>query len=208
MTGAGAGEEGIRFYFSFRSPYAWLAAERLDEELGALGVPIERIPIYPIPGAFPNDPNAVREKIVHLVQDVRRLTRERGLSVRFPSAAEADWALPHGAYRVAEAEDEAAGGRFMLEVFRKRFGEGLDVGDEAVVADAATRAGLDPQTILDGARDAGLRADVAGAWERARVRDGVFGVPTFVYSGEIFWGQDRMHHVRAAVEAAARGGAA
>ncbi len=25
----------IRFYFSFRSPYAWLAAERLDAELGA-----------------------------------------------------------------------------------------------------------------------------------------------------------------------------
>jgi hypothetical protein len=30
----------IRFYFSFRSPYAWLAAERLESELGGLGVPI------------------------------------------------------------------------------------------------------------------------------------------------------------------------
>ena len=39
----------IRFYFSFRSPYAWLAAERLEPELGGLGVPIERIPVYPTP---------------------------------------------------------------------------------------------------------------------------------------------------------------
>ena len=45
----------IRFYFSFRSPFAWLAAERLESELGELGVPIERLPVYPTAGVFPND---------------------------------------------------------------------------------------------------------------------------------------------------------
>ena len=58
-----AATTSIRFYFSFRSPYAWLAAERLEPELGGLGVPIERIPVYPTPGLFPNDPAAMPTKI-------------------------------------------------------------------------------------------------------------------------------------------------
>ena len=49
----------IRFYFSFRSPYAWLAAEKLDATLGDLAVAVERIPIYPTPEEFPNDPAAL-----------------------------------------------------------------------------------------------------------------------------------------------------
>ena len=51
----------IRFYFSFRSPYAWLAAERLESELGDLGMPIDLIPIYPTADVFPNDPAAMPE---------------------------------------------------------------------------------------------------------------------------------------------------
>lgn len=48
MADSNPGERrAIRFYFSFRSPYAWLAAERLESELGGLGVPIERLPIFP-----------------------------------------------------------------------------------------------------------------------------------------------------------------
>ena len=42
----------IRFYFSFRSPYAWLAAERLESELGALGVPIKRVKVLSQGGAL------------------------------------------------------------------------------------------------------------------------------------------------------------
>jgi 2-hydroxychromene-2-carboxylate isomerase len=41
----GTDNGSIRFYFSFRSPYAWLAAERLESELGDLAVSIDRIPI-------------------------------------------------------------------------------------------------------------------------------------------------------------------
>ena len=46
----------IRFYYSFRSPYAWLAAEKLEAELGDLGVEFEHVPVYPKPELFPNDP--------------------------------------------------------------------------------------------------------------------------------------------------------
>jgi len=187
----------VRFYFSFRSPYAWLAAERLESELGDLGVPIERLPIYPTPDVFPNDPAAMPDKIAYTVQDILRLVRERGLTVRFPPPGDPDWALSHAAF--LRAQRDGADHRFMLEVFRRRFRDGLDLGDEGVIADAARAAGLDPAAVLGAAHSEELRAEAAAGWRRAAERDRIFGVPSFVYAGKLYWGQDRMHFLRSAI---------
>lgn len=187
----------IRFYFSFRSPYAWFAAERLEEDLGSVGVAVERIPIFPIPGLFPNDPTAVPNKAAYIVQDVPRLARQYGLTVRFPSVADPDWALSHAAFLGAQQ----LGGEqaFMVEVFRKRFSEGLDLGQDEVLADAAVRAGLDPVAILEAAHSEPLRAKASNAFRLGIERDKIFGVPSFVYAGKLYWGHDRVHFLRDAV---------
>ena len=190
-------ENSIRFYFSFRSPYAWLAAERLESELGDLGVPVELLPIYPTADLFPNNVAATPEKVAYIVQDIRRLTRERGLTVRFPSPADPDWSLSHAAF--LHAQHQGAGHRLMLELFRKRFAEGLDLGEDAVIADAAREAQLDPGAIVSGAHSEQLRAEASAGWRRAVERDRIFGVPSFVYAGKLYWGQDRMHFLRSAV---------
>jgi len=190
-------QSSIRFYFSFRSPYAWLAAERLDSELGELGVPIERIPIFPTPETFPNDPSALPNKQAYLIQDIPRLAREQGLELRFPSSSDTDWALSHAAFLGAQRHD--SGQRFMVEVFRKRFSEGLDVGEDEVVADAASKAGLDPEMILSAGHSEALRAEASAGWRVATERDQIFGVPSFVYAGKLYWGQDRMHFLRGAI---------
>ena len=192
-----ARQNAIRFYFSFRSPYAWLAAERLDSELGELGIPIERIPIFPSPETFPNDPSALPDKQAYLIQDIPRLAREQGLRVRFPAAGDTDWALSHAAF--LGAQRHGTGQRFMVEVFRKRFCEGLDVGEDEVIADAARKAELQVDVILSAAHSEELRAEVSAGWRRAVERDRIFGVPSFVYAGRLYWGQDRMHFVRNAV---------
>jgi len=189
--------EPIRFYFSFRSPYAWLASERLEEELGDLGVPIERIAIFPTPGNFANDPAAMPDKVAYIIQDIRRLTRERGLAVRFPTAGDPDWSLSHAAF--LGAERRGGGHRLLLELFRQRFAAGRDLGDDQVIAAAAAAAEIDPALALADAHDDELRAEVGDAWRRAVERDRVFGVPSFVYAGKLYWGQDRMHFVRSAV---------
>ena len=192
-----AEQNSIRFYFSFRSPYAWIAAERLDAELGDLGVPIERVPVFPTPGLFPNDPSAMPDKVAYLLQDVPRLAREYGLTLRFPPTSDTDWALSHAAF--LGAESEGAGQRFMVEVFRKRFSAGLDLGEDDVIADAARKAGLNPDPVLAAGHSEALRAEVSDGWRLASERDRIFGVPSFVYAGKLYWGQDRMHFLRNAV---------
>jgi 2-hydroxychromene-2-carboxylate isomerase len=190
-------QQPIRFYFSFRSPYAWLAAERLESELGDLGVPIERRAIYPTPDLFPNDPTATPDKAAYILQDVPRLARERGLTLRFPASGDTDWALSHAAF--LGAVNHEAEHRFMLQVFHKRFCEGLDLGEDAVIAEAARAAGLDPDAILAAAHSEELRAEASAAWRDGVERDRIFGVPSFVYAGKLYWGQDRMHFLRSAV---------
>ena len=192
-----AGISRVRFYFSFRSPYSWLAAERLEPEIECLGVPIELLPVYPTPDVFPNDPGTVPAKIAYMVQDIARLVRERGLTVRFPPAADPDWSLSHAA--LLGAQELGAGHPSMLAAFRKRFGEGLDLGDDDVIADAGGLAGLDRDTILAAAHSNALRSEASQGFRRGVERDGIFGVPTFVYAGKLYWGQDRMHFLRDAV---------
>ena len=191
------GGDAIRFYFSFRSPYAWFASERIEDELGDLGVPIDYRPVYPTEGLFPNDPTNHRAKSKHLMQDVVRLAREQGLTVTFPRQTDTDWALPHAAFLVAQ--ERGCGRPFLIETYRKRFSEGEDVGDPAVIGDAARRAGLDPEELLAAAADPSLRQGVEGAWKRGIEEDDLFGVPTFIFQGKIYWGQDRMRFVRSAV---------
>ena len=169
----------------------------LEAELGDLGVPIERLPIYPTPDLFPNDPAAMPDKIAYTVQDIARLARERGLTVRFPPPGDPDWALSHAAF--LGAQQHGAEHRFMLELFRKRFCEGLDLGEDSVIADAARDTGLDPDAILSAAHSEELRAAAAAGWRLGVERDRIFGVPSFVYAGKLYWGQDRMHFLRSAV---------
>lgn len=189
----------LRFYFSFRSPYAWLAAESLPDEFEGLPVQLRLIPIFPTAENFPNDPSRVPNKIRHLVKDVARLARERGITVKYPKQTDpADWALSHAAFLGAQRQGFATD--FMLEAFRARFVRGCDLGDDAVIAEAAARAGLDPEQVLGAAHNAELQEQVRGNFDRGIEQDRIFGVPTFIYRGDIFWGHDRMRFVRQAVE--------
>ena len=190
--------DGIRFYYSFRSPYAWLAMERLDSELGGLGVEVESIPIFPTPENVPNDPSRMEQKVAYLVQDVRRLAREQGLQVAFPRVPDCDWSLSHAAALGASRNGRAL--PLILELFRQRFVDGNDLGQDAVIAAAAELAGFDPSTAVGFAHSRSLRDEVRAGWDRGIERDGIFGVPSFVFNDKLYWGQDRMHFLRSAVE--------
>ena len=188
----------VRFYFSFRSPYAWIAAERIEAELAAINVEVEPVPIFPTPELFPNDPSSLKAKGAFLVQDVRRLARDYSLRVQFPRVPDCDWSLSHAAALAAIRRGQWL--PLTLALFRQRFAEGADLGDDSVLARAAEAAGTAPSQVLADAHSEDLQAEVSRGWRQAGEQDGVFGVPSFVFAGKLYWGQDRMHHLKAAVQ--------
>jgi 2-hydroxychromene-2-carboxylate isomerase len=194
----------VRFYFSFRSPYAWLAAERWQIELGDLSPVVERIPFYPTRETFPNDPTLLPSKYRYVAQDVRRLAHEYGLSLRPPHALDTDWERAHAAFLGVQAAQPERAEAFMLEMFRARFSRSLDLAVTEVIAEAATRAGADPSLANEAAAAPALQQQVAESFVRGQQRDGIFGAPSFVYQEQLFWGHDRMHHLKSALRAGQR----
>ena len=83
-TPGGAADTPLHFYYSLRSPYAWLAFERFEAELGSLPVPLSLTPMFPNLENFPNDPARFPQKLRYMGLDVARLAREYGLKVAKP----------------------------------------------------------------------------------------------------------------------------
>ncbi len=189
----------IRFYFSFRSPYSWLALHRLDAALSNSGLPIEYIPVFPPPN-YANDPTKVPAKAAYIQHDIARIAHAYGIAFKMPEVMDCEWVRPHAAY--VHAADQGKGPAFARALYAARFGEGKDVGDDAVVAECAKQLGLDPVQTIAAQGDATLQERVVLGMMRGAQEDGIFGVPLFVFQGERYWGNDRIEWLLRAIDAA------
>jgi 2-hydroxychromene-2-carboxylate isomerase len=178
----------VKFYFSFRSPYAWLAFHRLLHTGGEWPVEFRRIPVFPPPN-FPNDPAAVPAKLAYILADAQRVAAAYGLAVRWPQQGDTDWMRPHAAY--VYAAQQGCGDAFAMQVYAARFQRGADVGADETLRAVATACGLDAAATLRACDDAAVHARVMEGMIEG-LRDGLFGVPFFVHAGETYWGNDRL----------------
>lgn len=95
--------------------------------------------------------------------------------------------------------------KLATEIGRALWEREENIADEAVLAEAAVRAGMDAAAIRKAApSDAELDSLHARYTEEA-LADGVFGAPSYVLpSGEFFWGQDRLDFVERALAKGAK----
>ncbi|MGA5817946.1 2-hydroxychromene-2-carboxylate isomerase [Kitasatospora sp. NPDC094028] len=188
-----------RWYFSFRSPYSWMAYRDLIGRYPDVAESIQWLPFWE-PDDHHNEhlaQNGVqlpyvamsREKHLYILQDVRRLARERGLEMVWPLDREPRWEVSHLAYLVAE--EHGRGREFIDRVYRARWQDGLDISDPEVIAGFGPELGLDPELLGGAAADPEVRERGLAALA-ALHRDGVFGVPYFIDGFEKFWGVDRL----------------
>jgi 2-hydroxychromene-2-carboxylate isomerase len=182
-------DRGLRFYFSFRSPYAWLSWQRTQLAAQRCGLVVEYIPVFPPPD-FPNDPTKVPAKLAYVRMDVERLAGAYGLPVKWPQDLDCEWVRPHAAFLYAH--DHGNGAAFATRMFEARFTRGESLADDAVIARCAQAAGLAVPATLAAQSDTSLQERVVLGMIRGLEQDGLFGVPLLVYQGERFWGNDRV----------------
>jgi 2-hydroxychromene-2-carboxylate isomerase len=78
--------------------------------------------------------------------------------------------------------------------------EGLEEADEdRPISSVAGRIGADPEEVLQGAASPEAKQALKDATSEAVERD-VFGAPAFFVGEEMFWGNDRLHFVEAALQ--------
>ena len=181
--------ETVRFYFSFRSPYSWLAFVRIDAALAGLPVTLDRIPVFPPPN-FPNDPSKIPAKATYIRTDVGRIAEAYGLAYQMPAKLDCEWVRPHAAF--VFAKDAGKDLDFGNALFAARWSRGLDVGENPVMQAAAVSVGLDATALLAAADDEAFHKRVWEGMIQAAGEDGIFGVPYFVFRGDRYWGNDRI----------------
>lgn len=189
----------VRFYFSYRSPFAWLATLRLRPLLGGLPVEIDYCPVWePEPwltsvlaesGMTWSAPPLTRAKRAYIFEDVRRHARSYDVPLVWPIDRAPEWSLPH--LGLLFALEHGRGGAYHEAVFAHRFERGENVTDRAVLARIATEVGLDATALLRAIDERDALGTALECYRRADA-DGVFGWPFFVYGRQKFWGNDRL----------------
>ncbi|MCZ6526380.1 MAG: DsbA family protein [Gammaproteobacteria bacterium] len=178
----------VRFYFSFRSPYSWLAVYRINFIIDELPVNFELIPVFP-PKDFNNDPRLNKNKLRYMREDISRIAAAYGLTVKRTGLKEPDWIRPHAAYLYAADQGKAM--EFCLSAHTARFSEGLDLGDDKVIGDIADQCDLNPVEAVNASNDRKYHHRVMQGMSKANeIR--LFGVPFFIYKENKYWGNDRI----------------
>jgi 2-hydroxychromene-2-carboxylate isomerase len=186
-----AGVEPI-FYFDFSSPFAYLAATRID---GVLPREARWAPISMafVTSAHDRTPWSMREESKERgKRECEKRATEYGLPpMRWPSG----W--PRESYSLAALRGayvaDALGclREFSRAAFERNFLDGGGLGTEADLRAVAETVGIDPDHVLAGVRQPAVKERLKLETESA-IRAGVFGVPSVLVGEELFWGDDRL----------------
>ena len=186
----------ITFYFDLGSPFAYLAAERLD---ALLPEPVHWQPVL-LGGLFRLTGRSSwalgdYQRRQAGMADIERRALSYGLPpMRWPDPWPADYL---SAMRATTYAFSIGRGRdFVMQAYRDAFQRGLELSVADNVLHSAARAGLDADAVRAGASDPQIKQALRDATDAAYDR-GVFGVPTIAIGDELFWGDDRLEDAAA-----------
>jgi 2-hydroxychromene-2-carboxylate isomerase len=183
------------FYYDLGSPYAYLAAERVNRVLPVAPVwqPILLGGIWRSSGS--RSWSLSREEGM---AEVERRASQRGLlPIRWPEPWPTDTRTAMRAATFAQGSGRTVA--FSLAAFRQAFAGGRDLSVTDNVLLAAAACELHPRAVLTGIETHSVKDALRDATEEA-ARRGVVGVPTVAVGDELFWGDDRLEEAARALE--------
>jgi 2-hydroxychromene-2-carboxylate isomerase len=184
------------FYFDLGSPYAYLTAARIDAVLGepAEWQPISLGALFKLADRSSWSLGDLRRREEGMAE-VERRARAYGLSpLRWPQPWPGNYLMAMRAATYAQRIGRLR--EFADSAFRGGFAQGCDLSLPANVLAAASEAGLDPDAVERAVGDPEIKLALREATDEAHGL-GVFGVPTLVVAGELFWGDDRLEQAAA-----------
>ncbi|MCJ0765388.1 2-hydroxychromene-2-carboxylate isomerase [Variovorax terrae] len=186
----------IDYYFAPQSPWTYLGHARLMAIARAAGAAVRVLPVdlgqvFPVSGGLPLGKRAPQRQAYRLLE-LRRFSEHLGLPLHpqpryFPVAGD-------DAARLIIAVDQHDGGEAALRlggaVFAAVWAQERNIADAQVLAELLAECGLDAARLEQSRRPAVQERYAANT--QVAIEAGVFGAPSYVVDGEIFWGQDRL----------------
>ncbi len=186
----------IDYYFTPQSPWTYLGHQRFVQMAAAAGAAVRVLPvdfgkIFPISGGLPLGQRAPQRQAYRLVE-LQRFSEHLQMPLNrqpkfFPVGGDP-------AARLITAVDQQDGSAAALAlagaIFRAVWAEERDIASEAVLAEILLASGGDSARMAQ-SRSPEIQQLYEANTQQA-ITAGVFGAPSYVVGGEIFWGQDRL----------------
>jgi 2-hydroxychromene-2-carboxylate isomerase len=192
----------IDYYFWLNSDWAYLGADRLEDLAARQGAKIRYMPVD-LPYVYSKTggvilPLRAPERQAYRVAELERwcarldihvnpnprfMCPDAGLASRIVIAADMQGIACHPLYKA---------------ILHAEWCDDQDISDEATLRSIIHSLHLDDESLVRDAESARVKTAYSD-YTHAAIAAGVFGSPTYVYRGEVFWGQDRLDFLEEAI---------
>ena len=196
--------KNVYYYFSPISPWTYLGHARFADMAQRYAASVNVKPtdfgkVFPASGGVPVAKRAPQRQAYRLVELKRfrdHLKMPLNLQPKFfpaPADLAAQFIVAAGRAGGSDAAMRLAGA-----VLRACWAEERDVADAETLGAICKEQGMNAAALAAAAQSAAVIAEYEGNTQEAIARN-VFGAPSYVIEGEIFWGQDRLEFVERAL---------
>lgn len=190
----------VDYYFTPQSPWTYLGHERFTQIARAAGAVVRVLPIdlggqvFPISGGLPLAKRAPQRQAYRLLELQRYsdyLGAPLNLKPKFFPVSDDDASRLIIAVDLHDGVDAAM--TISGAIFSAVWAQERHIADEKVLAELLAECGL-PAQRLEQSYSQAVQERYEANTQQA-IAAGVFGAPSYVIDGELFWGQDRLDFV-------------
>ena len=193
----------IDYYFAPQSPWTYLGHARFAAIAKSAGAtvrvrPVDLGSVYPVSGGLPLGKRAPQRQTYRLVELARyssHLDVPLHPKPKFFPVTSDDAAKVIIAVDIKDGTDAAM--RLCAAVFGAVWAQERNIADPKVLAELVAECDL-PEQRNDQSQSQAVQERYE-AYTQEAIDIGIFGAPSYVVDGEIFWGQDRLDFVERAL---------
>ena len=185
----------IDYYYSLISPWTYLGGPRLNEIAARHGAtvnykPVKLSEIFPATGGLPLAKRAPARQAYRLAELERwRAFLDMPINLHPKHFPVPEW--PAAGMVIAAHPPGPERGRLTNALLRAVWAEERDISDSDTLHVIAGENGMDGKALLAQAEEGAANQEYQANTDEAMAL-GVFGSPTYVLGGELYWGQDRL----------------
>jgi 2-hydroxychromene-2-carboxylate isomerase len=183
----------IDFWFSIGSTYSYLTVMRLADVERTSGIDFRWRPFNVRHVMLEQNNVPFKDKPVkaaYMWRDIERRAKNYGLSPKIPAPYPLSGLVLANLVATLGAE-EGWIVEYVRATYRRWFESKEPAGEEPNISESLKEIGCDPGRVLSDAQSERISSALLAATDEA-MELGVFGSPTFVVEGEVFWGDDRL----------------